>query len=86
MRASISQLTGLACAADRYPGWLGIDCVGVGAALARMRWMVALNVLVRREEAILFVPVNAQMDPEGARVVDAFSRVHRLASGAVLSL
>ena len=75
----IHQQTGLSVTADRCSGWLGVGCPSVGAAVWMMRALVALNVLSRREETTLFVPVNPGSDPDGDAVVKAVSRVHRLA-------
>jgi hypothetical protein len=44
-----------------------------------MRALVASNVLSRREETVLFVPVNPAVDPRGHLVAAAVGRVHRLA-------
>jgi hypothetical protein len=72
--------TGLAASPHRYPGWLGLECPGVRGAIWMMRALVVDNVLARREDTTLFVPVNAPVDPHGHRVVDVVSRAHRLAS------
>jgi hypothetical protein len=45
-----------------------------------MRALVCLNVLARREETTLFVPVNPAGDPEGARTWSAVGQVARLAT------
>jgi hypothetical protein len=44
-----------------------------------MRALVASNVLSRREETTLFVPLNPVQDPNGDNVVGAVMRTHRLA-------
>jgi hypothetical protein len=62
-----------------YGGWLGMQCQSIGAAVWMMRAVVGSNVLARREEHVLFVPVNRSIDPDGTRVCDAVARVHRLA-------
>ena len=48
-----------------------------------MRALVASNILSRREETTLFVPVNPATDVTGDIVVRAVSRIHRLADGRV---
>ncbi len=71
--------TGLRPSQRRYPGWLGFECPSVHAAIWMMRTMVASNVLSRREENALFVPVNPVIDPGGHHVAGALATVHRLA-------
>jgi hypothetical protein len=48
-----------------------------------MRALVASDVLARREESTLFVPINPAIDPSGRRVVSAVTDVHRRASTRV---
>jgi hypothetical protein len=63
-----------------YPGWLGFECPSVRSAIWIMRAMVASNVLSRREETVLFVPVNPVTDPGGHHVSGTLTTVHRLAA------
>jgi len=77
---AVRRDTGLATAAHRYVGWLGVECGSVPAAVWMMRLLVASNVLIRREGTALFVPVNPDTDPDGARVASAVARVHRFAA------
>ncbi|MGH8637459.1 MAG: hypothetical protein ACREUZ_10040, partial [Burkholderiales bacterium] len=58
----------------------GVGCSSVRAAIWMMRAMVASNVLSRREETVLFVPVNQASDPDGRRVAASLARVHDLAA------
>jgi hypothetical protein len=44
-----------------------------------MRAMVASNVFARREDTVLFLPVNPVTDPSGDTVVRVASRLHRFA-------
>jgi hypothetical protein len=81
MTESISQSTGLARSRHRYAGWLGLECTNVRTAIWMMRALVASNILSRREETTLFVPVNPVTDPTGGIVVRAVSRIHRLGEG-----
>ena len=76
----IRRATGLHSAQRQYAGWLGVDCPGVSSAVWMMRALVASNVLARREDRTVFVPVNASRDPDGALVVAAVARVHRYGS------
>lgn len=80
LASAIAGHTGLATSAQRYVGWLGIECPSVPAAVWMMRLLVAANVLTRREGTALFVPVNPDTDPDGARIATAVARVHRFAA------
>jgi sirohydrochlorin cobaltochelatase len=81
MAGTIHETTGLTRSRHRYAGWLGLDCTSVGTAIWMMRALVASNILSRREEKTLFVPVNPATDVTGDIVVRAVSRIHRLADG-----
>jgi hypothetical protein len=76
----IEESTGLQRSNHRYPGWLGIECPSIRAAVWMMRTLVASNVLSRRQGTTLFVPLNAATDPNGAIVARTFADVHRSAS------
>ena len=76
----VRTLTGLETVAPLHPGWLGVQCADVASAVSMMRALVCLNVLSRREETTLFVPVNPLSDPEGARTWSAVGQVARLAT------
>jgi sirohydrochlorin cobaltochelatase len=76
----IARETGLRAADRQYVDWLGIDCPDVSSAVWMMRALVASNVLSRREERALFVPVAPSRDPDGARAAAAVAFVHRYAS------
>jgi sirohydrochlorin cobaltochelatase len=78
--ASIRQLTGLHPSKHQYEGWLGLDCGDIRAAIWMMRVLVASNVLSRREETTVFVPLNPASDPEGEMVVQILTRAHRFAA------
>jgi len=76
----IEESTGLHRSNHRYPGWLGIECPSVRAAVWMMRALVASNVLSRREGTTLFVPINATTDPHGTIAARTFADVYRLAA------
>ena len=78
------SLTGLRTSQRRYPGWLGLECPSVRAAIWMMRALVASNVLSRREETVLFVPVNPVIDPGGHHVAAALATVYRLAAAQMV--
>jgi hypothetical protein len=60
-------------------GWVGMVCPSVKAAIWMMRGLVVSNVFARREDTVLFVPVNPKTDPSGDFVVQALSQVYRFA-------
>ena len=80
LTAEITRRTGRACFANRYPGWIGVDCPNIRTAVWLMRAMTVENVLARREDTVLFLPANPRFVKENrvARLVDAFERIHRL--------
>jgi hypothetical protein len=80
MARAIEQSTGLRPSPHRYIGWLGLECASVRSAIWMMRMMVASNILSRREDTVLFVPVNAADDPEGDLVIRYLTQVHQLAA------
>lgn len=66
--APLPQQTGLTPAPPRYPGWLGLECPSVPAAVWLIRALVASNILARREGTVLYVPLNPATDLDGARL------------------
>jgi sirohydrochlorin cobaltochelatase len=82
MAEAIHQRTGLVVPAQRYAGWLGVECGDVPPAVWMMRALVVNNILSRREGTTLFVPVNAVDDPGGEGVVNCLVRIHALAGAA----
>jgi hypothetical protein len=76
----IRQRTGLASSPQRSIGWLAVECGSVHSAVWMMRMLATTNVLSRREQTALLVPVNPVSDPAGDTVTDAVELVHRLAA------
>ena len=76
----IQRLTGLCSSGPEYQGWLGLECLSVRTAIWMMRALVAKNTFARREETILYAPINAELDPAGHRVVSIVAAVWELAS------
>ena len=76
---TVPRATGLHAAGLPYTGWFGVEIPGVRVAIWMMRAMVAHNVLARREESILYLPIQPAEDPSCERVLRALSRVHQLA-------
>lgn len=80
MGAAIEQSTGLRASERSYAGWLGVVCPDVRSAIWMMRLMVANNLLARREETVVFVPVNAGSDPGGEIVIRRVVQIHGFAA------
>jgi hypothetical protein len=59
-------------------GWVGRECGSVGAAIARMKAMVACNVLARREGTVVFVATGDGTEQERAAVEAAFAQTKGL--------
>jgi hypothetical protein len=76
----ITARTGRVCFANRYVGWIGIDCPNVRTAIWLMRAMTVENILARREDTVLFLPAHPRFASDGrtARIVETFERVHQL--------
>jgi len=74
----IQSSTGLHATGREYRGWLGINCTDVRSAIRMMRAMVVSNVLCRREDDSIYIPVNPSADPSGNRIVALLSRAYRL--------
>jgi hypothetical protein len=61
-------------------GWRGVESASVSAAVWMMRALMAFNVLARRENTTLFVPLNGDQDAGGTIVDGAVARVRELAA------
>ena len=75
--AEIARHTGIEVTSPQYTGWLGLAYPDVSCAIWTLRALVASNVLARREGTTLFVPLNAESDPGGERLVHAIRKVRR---------
>ena len=76
---SIEQETGLRASSQGPTGWLGIDCREVKAAIWMMRTFVVSNMLSCREATTVFLPVDANNDPEGFYFIEGVKRAYRSA-------
>ncbi len=68
IRYALEATTGLRTTEHSYCGWIGLDCGTVSSAITTMRRIVASNILCRRENTAIFLPLNPFLDPHGARV------------------
>lgn len=75
MMVKFADRTGLQVSGQAYAGWIGVECGSVQGAVWMMRMIVACNVLARREESALYVPVTSHEDD----VVWAVARVYSMA-------
>jgi hypothetical protein len=80
MAETIRRDTGLELTDERHPGWIGLGCPSVRAAVWMMRMLVASHVLSRREATTLFVPINPAADPGGDAVIASLTRIHAFAA------
>ena len=71
--------TGLRRSSHDYRDWIGVDCPSVNTAVWMMRALIASNVLSRRENQTLFIPLDSVHDPEGNEVIKRVETVHRIA-------
>jgi hypothetical protein len=75
----IRSSTGLQANGRESHGWLGVSCDSVLSAIRMMRAMVVSNVLCRREEDAIYIPVNPSADDSGTRIVGLLRRAYRFA-------
>lgn len=79
LAAGVTAALGLPAAPIGSRGWVGVDCGDVARAVRMMRALAVENVLTRREETRLCVPVHPHRDPGGRAVIAALTRVAALA-------
>ena len=74
----LRMVTGLPVILDGPPGWIGLACADEEAAIWLMRAIVVENVMVRRERAVLYLPVGSRFTLEGEirNVVTAVAKTH----------
>jgi hypothetical protein len=78
LRHGIEQATGLRAVLAESPGWVGLDCVSEEAAVWLLRAVAVEDILVRREGAVLFVPVDLRSDESREKIRAAVVRAHGL--------
>jgi sirohydrochlorin cobaltochelatase len=79
MAETMHQTVGLRSSDRSYPGWYGVVCPDVRAAIWIMRMMVASNILSHREGTTVFLPVNPLSDPKGEAIVSSAIQIHGFA-------
>lgn len=68
IQRALEDATGLRTTNHSYVKWIGVGCGSVSSAIITMRRLVASNILCRREETTIFLPINPAADPHGARL------------------
>jgi sirohydrochlorin cobaltochelatase len=71
--ALVSNATGLQTSLDLSGRWLRIEYGDLRSAVERMRVFAAQNILVRREQTAVCLPLNPRIDGSGEQVM---ARVH----------
>ena len=74
----LRMVTGLPVVLDGPPGWIGLACADAEMAIWLMRAIVVENVMVRREGAVLYLPVGSRftLENEIKNVVTAVAKTH----------
>ena len=80
-----ARSAGLQISNHGYDGWLGIEYPDVRSAIWVMRALVASNVLARREDTVLFLPVDPVHDPSGEKAIGMTVRLNGLVAGRGVS-
>ena len=75
LAARVAESSGLQVSKHQYNDWLGIELPTVHSAIWLMRALFASNVLSRREDKTLFLPIDFHRDPDGHRAVQSFTRL-----------
>jgi len=77
MAENINRLAEFRISTHEYASWLGVECPDVRSAIWMMRGMIASNVLSRREDTVLFIPVDPCHDPNGEIGAENALRLYR---------
>jgi sirohydrochlorin cobaltochelatase len=72
---ALEGATGLRTTKHGYAKWIGLDCGTVPSAIMTMRRLVASNILCRREETAIFLPLNPIADPDGTRLAHSVAEL-----------
>jgi sirohydrochlorin cobaltochelatase len=74
IRRALEDSTGAETTNHSYTDWIGLDCGTVRSAITSMRRIVGSNILCRREETAIFLPLDPA-DPNGARLARSVSEL-----------
>ncbi|AXC11902.1 Sirohydrochlorin cobaltochelatase [Acidisarcina polymorpha] len=75
VQRTLEEATSLRTTTHTYPNWIGLDCGSVPSAITTMRRLIASNILCRREQTAILLPLNAASDPEGSRIAHSASEL-----------
>ncbi len=75
--AELQEETGLEIVWQGSPGWLGLECGSIAAAIWIMRALAVSNLLSRRENTVVFLPLGNLASGAG-RTVRAVAEAHRM--------
>ncbi|HEU5196947.1 MAG TPA: sirohydrochlorin chelatase, partial [Methylomirabilota bacterium] len=72
------MVTGLDVVRDGPVGWIGLRCADEEMAIWLMRAIVVENIMVRREDAVLYLPASCRFTLEGEikNVITAVAKTH----------
>ena len=73
----VREATGLSAVASPNAGWIGVPCGDVAMAVWLMRAIIVQDVLARREEDVLYLPVNSRNNVP-LELLEAVTRAWRL--------
>jgi sirohydrochlorin cobaltochelatase len=74
----LAMVTGLSIVLDGPTGWIGLQCTDDEMAVWLMRAIVVENIMVRRENAVVYLPVGCRFTLEGEikNVITAVAKTH----------
>jgi len=74
----LEMVTGLPVVLDGPAGWIGLRCADEEMAVWLMRAIVVENIMVRREDAVLYLPASCRftLDGEIKNVITAVAKTH----------
>jgi sirohydrochlorin cobaltochelatase len=79
IEAGVKKQTALQPVPSLYLGWIGVQCPELAMAVWLMRAVIVENILVRREENVLYLPAAPRYSAEDSRrVVDTLANALRL--------
>ncbi|WP_158792156.1 hypothetical protein [Granulicella sp. L60] len=72
---TLQDATGLRTTEHCYANWIGLDCGSVTSAISTMRRLVASNILCRREETAIFLPITATPQRDNERIARSITEL-----------
>jgi sirohydrochlorin cobaltochelatase len=78
LQQHIQQTTGMTTRLGESPGWVGCDCGDDESAVWLLRAVATADILVRREEAVLYLPVDVSHTKAIEKIAQAVGSAYRL--------